>query len=258
MGTGSSKIDSQLDSQREILTKIHSTSMNLSRKFTDKFLNPRFCSSVALIYNNELLKYRKHELNGIAMDLGIVADAPEVKQKVCEKIIEHYTNRLNLIASIQHSIRFCSDRIFALTTGPRCDNDPENFDEAKCVKWSNKVVLPDESVANNNMFFEYLTTMQDDYLSKLAELVDILNQLEDENLDDDGLKDLAVKTESIIDSMHLTCSNLYKQALIAPTRTKAEASHEEELDAFHEGEKAALLAAARKTAGLEIEESGGE
>ena len=122
----------------------------MSEKYTTQFLDPNFCNRLALIYNDKLLSYRKQELDGVSYTLGIVTDVPSTKQKVCEAIVKHYADRINLIAGIQYSISYVSDRIFALTTGPRCESNPEIFDQEKCVssggKWINYLISPDPQI----------------------------------------------------------------------------------------------------------------
>src|SRR5690242_6621452 len=127
MGQGQS-IDNELIHQNALIQEIHRVAQELSEKYTTQFLDPNFCNRLALIYNDKLLSYRKQELDGISYTLGIVSDVPATKQKVCEAIVKHYTDRLNLIAGIQYSLSYVSDRIFALTTGPRCEGKPEIID----------------------------------------------------------------------------------------------------------------------------------
>ena len=161
----SQSIDTSLVHQNALIQEIHKTAQTLSEKYSTQFLDPNFCNRIALIYNDKLLKYRRQDLDGVSYTLGIVSDVPATKHKVCESIVKHYTDRLNLIAGIQYSLSYVSDRIFALTTGPRCDGNPEIFDQEQCVlsggQWINYLVLPSQGIQENQVWFNYLKTMQE-------------------------------------------------------------------------------------------------
>lgn len=128
MGNGSS-IPNNINKQTQLIQEIHAVATELSNSYQSKYLDPKFCTTVALIYNDKLMNFRHNQLDGVASTLGLVVDNPRHKQHLCSSIVKHYTDRLNLLAVIQSSLNFCSNRIFALTTGPRCDGNPEIFDQ---------------------------------------------------------------------------------------------------------------------------------
>src|SRR5207249_2372926 len=126
-------VENNIVRQNALIQEIHNETEKLSEQYNIQFLDPTFCNRVALIYNDKLQNYRKQELDGVSYSLGLVTDLPATKHKVCEAIVKHYTDRLNLLAGIQYSLSYVSDRIFALTTGPRCDGNPEIFDYDECL-----------------------------------------------------------------------------------------------------------------------------
>lgn len=155
-------------------------------------------------------------------------------------------------------MNFCSNRIFALTTGPRCEGNPEVFDQAQCTKgrWVDYVVPPDGDVKENAQWYNYLSHIQEVYLKSLARMLDILKQLRDfdEDVDDERLKILGLEVESLINNMEKTCYQVYKLMLTTPTFTKEEmrAKHEDTAvtERVHSQESSARLAALRASRGL--------
>lgn len=255
MGNGNS-IPSNINKQNELIQEIHAVANELSAQYNNKYLDPKFCTTVALIYNDKLMSYRKVDLNNIAMTLGVVADIPGQKQQICESIVKHYTDRLNLVAAMQHSLNFCSNRIFALYTGPRCNGYPELFDEPTCTKsggqWEGHVVPPDYDVSENRQWYNYMSHMQDTYIRALSRILDILKQLQDfdQDINDEHLKKLGTEVELLIDTMQGTCSKVYKLMLTTPTFTEGELQMIKDNAATTEQEAAAKQAALRASRNL--------
>lgn len=251
-------METSLVHQNTLIQEIHRTAQVLSEQYTTQFLDPDFCNRLALIYNDKLLRYRRQDLDGVSYTLGIVSDVPTTKQKVCESIIKHYTDRLNLIAGIQYSLSYVSDRIFALTTGPRCEGNPEIFDREQCTlsggEWINYLVLPDQTIEENQIWFNYLKTMQANYLQSLNKLLGILQQLTnyDADINDERLKLLSDEARTIINSMHQNAYQMYKLLLTTPTYTKEEVELLKEQEAIKTQEQSARLAALRAANGLPV------
>jgi hypothetical protein len=255
MGNGNS-VPSNINSQNNLIQEIHAIARELSETYKRKYMNPKFCTSIALIYNDKLMNYRKTDLNNVSMTLGVIADTPGQKQQLCEVIVKHYTDRLNLISAIQHSLNFCSNRIFAMSTGPRCEGHPEIFDQPACSKnggrWIGYIVTPDANVTENQQWFNYLSHMQSTYMQGLARLLDIMKQLRDfdQDINDERLKALGQETENLIDSMQKTCSQIYKLMLTTPTYTTEELRMKQEDLQTTQTDAAARLAALRASQDL--------
>lgn len=252
----SQSIQNSIVRQNALIQEIHTEALSLSDQYNIQFLDPSFCNRIALIYNDKLQNYRKQELDGVNYTLGLVTDLPSTKSKVCETIVKHYTDRLNLLAGIQYSLNYVSDRIFALTTGPRCDGNPEVFDQNKCLKssgqWQNYVVMPDATINENQTWYKYVNELQLNYLNSLTKLLDIVQQLKnfDEDITDERLKTLNQETQQIIDSMHQNAYELYKLALVTPTFTPEEIKLYKEQELIKKQENAARLEALRTARGL--------
>lgn len=252
----SQSVETSIVRQNALIQQIHNEAMNLSEKYNIQFLDPTFCNRIALIYNDKLQNYRKQELDGVNYTLGLVSDLPSTKNKVCESIIKHYTDRLNLLAGIQYSLSYVSDRIFALTIGPRCDGNPEVFDQKKCIEsggqWQNYLVMPDHSLSENQLWYKYLTELQSNYINSLTKLLAIIEQLKkfDENITDERLAVLNKESQTIIDNMHQNAYELYKLALVTPTFTPEELKLYKEQENIKKQESAARLEALRTSRGL--------
>ena len=80
MGNGTS-VPSNVNRQNELIQEIHAIAQDLGETYKSKYLDPKFCTTVALIYNDKLMNYRKQDLNNVGMTLGIVADIPGQKSQ---------------------------------------------------------------------------------------------------------------------------------------------------------------------------------
>jgi hypothetical protein len=256
MGNGKS-IAANVNSQTELIQSIYGIAAELSESYKDKYLNPKFCTSVALIYNDRLMNYRKQDLLGVSTTLGLAVDQPGLKQQICDGIIKHYTDRLNMIAIIQKSTSFCSDRVYALTSGPACTGNPEIFDQGGCAaaggRWDPYIVPPEEEIPENKQWYNYVEHMQDIYIRTLARLRDILMQLKnfDQDITDERLKDLSLEVEQLIANMTDNCSQMYKLALTTPTYTREELRMQKQDIEVSKKESAARKAALLAANGLE-------
>jgi len=249
MGAGQSRVvDNALLHQNTLIQEIHRVAQDLNDKYSVEFLDPNFCNRIALIYNDKLLSYRKQDLDNISYTLGIVHDVPATKQSICQAIVKHYTDRLNLVSGIQYSLSYVSDRIFALTTGPRCEGNPEIFEESKCTgKWLNYLVMPDSNLPENKIWFAHLSNMQEHYLASLKKLLAILQQLQnyDSDINDERLRQLGDESRSIIDAMHQNAYKMYKLILTTAEEVKVQ----QEQDSIRRQKSAAALAALRTSQG---------
>jgi hypothetical protein len=263
MGNGKS-VETNVNTQTELIQQIYAIASELSETYTNKYLDPKFCTTLALVYNDRLMNYRKQDLLGVSTTLGLAVDQPALKQQVCDSIVKHYTDRLNLIAIIQRSTTYCSDRVYALSSGPICTGNPEIFDEAACKKsggrWDPYVVKPDQKIPENQQWYNYLDHMQDMYIKSMSRMYDILRQLKDfdQDITDERLKTISDEVKGLISNMTATCSQMYKLALTTPTFTKEELRMKQEDVKTSQDEAAARSAALRAAKGLEPVQAGGK
>jgi len=255
MGASNSQ-ESYLNDRQALIDSIQEVASGLLETYTTKFLDKDFCDSLALTYTDQLVGYSQHELNGVAMRLGVKVNEPEMKETICAEIVEHYKRRNEIVAMLQASISYCSDRIFALTTGPRCEGAPEVFEQNECAKsggrWIPMIVPPDESLDQNTYWYQNLYGLEEAYLSGLLRVLEILQELRDyaETLTNDRLQDIAEESKELIDNMQGMCYNLYKLALTTPTVTPSELDLMAEQEAISKQEAAAREAAIRASRGL--------
>ncbi len=263
MGNGKS-VAANVNTQTELIQQIYAIASELSETYTNKYLDPKFCTTLSLIYNDRLMNYRKQELLGVSTTLGLAVDQPALKQQICDSIVKHYTDRLNLIAVIQQSTSFCSDRIYGLTSGPVCTGNPEIFDEAACKKnggrWDPYIVSPDNTIIENKQWFNYVDHMQDMYIKSMSRMYDILRQLKDfdQDITDERLKTISDEVKGLISNMTSTCSQMYKLALTTPTFTPEEVRMKKQTIETSKNEAAARSAALRAASGLQPVQAGGK
>jgi hypothetical protein len=252
----SASAPAKINQHISLVNSIHQVANKLTEEYNNKYLDPRFCTRVAMIYNDRLMQFRKNELDGVATSLGLVVDNPRQKQHLCSAIVEHYTNRINLVAAIQASISFCSNRIYALTQGPRCEGSPEIFEQEECTRrnsrWVDTITPPDKNIQENGQWHQTLQHMQDSYISALTRLLDILNQLKDfdQDINDESLHIMGTEVESLLDITNNNCGEMYKILLTMPTFTQAELDIRNENMSISERDSSARQAAMRAVRGL--------
>lgn len=227
-GSYSRQVEDKLKTQDNLLQQIHLVSQELSELYANHFLHPDFCNRIALIYNDKLMAYQKQEIDNISYTLGLVNDVPNVKSKICQTIVNHYTERLNLIAGIQSSLSYVSDRIYALTTGPMCLGNPEIFDQQQCKtkggQWLPVVIRPDDNVTDNKLWYTYIDQLQSRYLTDLQQLLLVLDQLKrfDRDITDEQLKLIGQDAKLLIEQMHQYAHELYQLILTTKTMSPEE------------------------------------
>ena len=227
----------------------------LLERYDTTYLAPDACSKMTLLYKNKLNQFKRYELDGVAYELGISADEeqPLMKTQLCEKIVNHYQLRKNMVLSIQNGIRSCSNRIFALTSGPICENHPEVFYKTQCESQGSIWKTDNRPPAGegNAEWFANLTALQNAYLNGLQQLMGILIKLKNSNTTDNIIKDeelkaLAKQTSEIVDSMSELCKNLYRKIRLQEIDTGPNYTEEmkkEIAGGFYDARIAALRAA---------------
>lgn len=222
---GQQSVSTVSDQTQRLISELHTTGEQLSSQYTYEFLDPDFCNRLALIYNDKLLQYRKQDLDNVSYSLGIVSDIPETKHRVCESIIKHYTDRLNLISMIRKTIDDVRHRLLALTTGPRCEGDPMTFDKDECQgTWIPFLVMPDETLSENHQWYSLLTEFQNFYMTHLRYLLNVLDNLRDydHDINDERLKIMNRDVKTRLDDLMTKSDYYYRQILTTRTMTPEE------------------------------------
>lgn len=227
--SNSSKCFSYVRSQGQMIDSINNEAKELSDRYTYEFLDDNFCNRVALIYNDKLTKFRKQEIDNVQFTLGIVNDDPTAKNQVCKLIVNHYIKRIQLIAKITQATEYAHNRILALVVGPKCQGQPEVFEESECQRlggqWIETVLLPDDRVKENKHWYEQVHKMQTDYIIYLRKLKSILTQLNDYDkyVTDEKLHALDVEFDRLTHFMNERAFQAYREILATPTLTAQEA-----------------------------------
>lgn len=242
--------------QVNLLQSIQEESKKLSEAYSYEFLDEGFCNRVALIYNDQLIKFRRQEIDDVQYTLGIVNENPETKDKVCKMIVAHYINRIRLITKMENNLEYGLDRINAITVGPRCQGNPEIFDMASCQQrgsqWLDTILLPDDRVTENKRWYQQVHNMQQEYIGYLKKLLTILRQLDnfDKYVTDERLKYLEQELDELIEMSNRKIYELYRLILSIPTYTLAEINERNMREKQQRNDYAAKASALRVSKGL--------
>ncbi len=207
----------------DLIREIQTRAKKLNDSYSYEFLDDQFCNRVALLYNDKLSKFRKQDIDNVRYTLGIVNDDPEIRDRACKLIVDHYIKRIKLINKIQQNMDYCLNRIFALTVGPKCNNFPEVFSEQECSSkgggWIETVILPDDALAENRPWFQQVHNMQNEYINYLKRLESIMVQFDDfdEYVTDERLTALELEFDKLSHRINQTTFERYR--MILGTRT---------------------------------------
>ncbi len=101
-------------SVEELVFKINDLASDLQTTYNYKYLSPDFCNSFELIYdpntgiNDEhFIKYEDDDYPDNNATLGYVANAPDLKIKVCQDIQNHYKLRVQIIQAMLDNLDVC-------------------------------------------------------------------------------------------------------------------------------------------------------
>lgn len=240
-------------SPEELLSQINETGKAVIDNY-GVFVDSAACDKLSVIYENELKSFRKQEINGVSVLLGLTVPSEKVdKTELCKRIVDHYNKRITLISTITSSLSFCNDRIKALNTGPRCTTKPDIFDKTQCPgNWVETITAPDADVSENSEWYRLVDEMVEKFGDSMVDLLAIVIRLRDfdESIDDDELNSMIDEAPVLIDEMHKVCFDNYQKALTTPTYSKAEIELLNEQQRIADSENSARVAALRNAHGL--------
>ena len=239
------QVQDRLQRCTTIIQAINELVQELSDRYQSRFLYPDFCNQVAMIYSTKLSHFRKQELDGVSYILGLTPDSPKMKQQICQKIVEHYTKKLQLVQLIQSSLSYCDNRLRALTVGPYCSGDPMIFESSECQgdgkEWKSMRELPADAEENSD-WYEMVEEFQSGYMATIQRLRDILKQLRDydEVIDEESLSTMERDVRLLLATMKKDCQTKYH--MIETTTKRLSKEELEVLRQKHQKEKERRLA----------------
>ena len=209
------------------LTKL---SLELVDEYYLEFLRPDFCNRVALISTKILIdSSNSQQINGAEHVLGLVSGETEAKEKLCEQIVRHYIDRVNLISAIIYSLEYCSDRLRALIVGPICTVNYDVFNKAECDEiCGNSSCWVENNLINKDLppeqtYFKVIREIYDQFTKSLKIFQENLDKLKSyKTVRDEELKNLARETHQEIYKVKSRCNELYYSALLNPPVSTAE------------------------------------
>jgi len=242
MGIQSSSFSDSINKGAELKTQILHTVAELKSKYRE-YTSSDVCNRIALIYTDRLMDYSNVKLREVAYRFGMTANLPKEKAKLCQMIVKHYHDRIELLKLVESSIDDCSVRIFALTSGPACLGRPDIHDQKACQvdggQWIKEFIPgvsefkpqqarispPDQNLEPNRVWYQNLNQMGQIYIRTLTQLVEILTELDDDNtiISNERLNNLRNRATTLIVEMRKGCQALYDVMRGMPTFSKAEA-----------------------------------
>jgi len=225
-----------LNKGENLLNELTTLALDLVDEYYLEFLRPDFCNRVALISKKLLLETTNEvEINGASHVLGLVSGETEAKEKLCEQIIKHYIDRVNLISSIIYSLEYCSDRLRALVVGPICTVNYDVFNKVECDEicgdsscWIENNLI-NKDIDRNQKYFHLIRKIYDEFTKSIEKFQDALEKLkknpktgEKKSFSDEDLKNLSKEIHEEIYKVKTSCNELYYSALLNPPKTSQE------------------------------------
>ena len=86
------------------------------------------CNKMELVYKNKLLGFSDSQLYQVSLILGYKYDKQIPREKICDFIVNHYKQRINLLKQINTGINKCADMLVRVREGEFCKNTSKYID----------------------------------------------------------------------------------------------------------------------------------
>lgn len=197
--------------------EIDSTIIDLIEEY-NIWSNAKICDKLESIYNYKLLQLDHSDLLKITYALKRsnmdITDIP--KNKLCEYIICHYKDRINLLRQVSASIKECTTMIDRTKNGPVCRGSHEYIDEFfKCNEvpkavWIdkidyNKVVSKLKMDKRYNNFIKDLDKHYHASLIKIKKIIDIIKNDMKGTISNSNFENIKTHTEIVLKDLKTIC-----------------------------------------------------
>jgi hypothetical protein len=186
----------------------------------------RICDKLTFIYHDKLIQFRKEDLLNASVSIGIKQDIETDKNKMCNKIIFHYKDRITLLQKIWDAVHKGYKRIYMSKKGPVCQNVNkfvDNFFTCKEYKglWLSeeqyKTVLENLKKYNlNNDQIKYIKDLNKFWIKcmkKLYNSIIIIKEDINNSIDNDSFIQLRDNINIVIKKMNYV-SDIYYLLII--------------------------------------------
>lgn len=184
--------------------------------------NDDACEKLSVVYMNKLLQFEKNDIQDASKYIGINITNAEDKKKMCEKIISHYKQRLELLNKIKKSLEANHSKIHSAVNGPVCRNVQDSvLNLADCKEKNGTWFTQEEYVANiqniknngdYNIFYEHVDSLNKSWrhgLKKLKKIVfKIKKDLESNSISNAKFNAIKEYTSVVISKME-KLTNVY-------------------------------------------------
>ena len=145
---------STLESKDKIKTDVNDLLNYLLSQHIENFLDKSFCKKTKLFIKDKVfMKQAEDDIKDLSKEIFIGHEISDLskKKELCDKLANYYLKKLNLVSSIDYTLKFYYEKLDKLQSGPFCfDNNKKKistleynsqFNKATIVKFKNNQSL---------------------------------------------------------------------------------------------------------------------
>lgn len=184
--------------------------------------NKKICNDLELVYYDKLIRFKKDDLVNASTAIGYKFHNNTNKSQICNKIVTHYTNRVNLLNYILNVVEVNQKKVIRANNGPVCTkingfvDDLYYCNQIKGAEWINKNAYKEhikklKDHKKYDLWKERLNNLDFFYEQNIKELQDIISKIKGDinnSMSDSEYNALVHHTKNILKKFN-TLSNVY-------------------------------------------------
>jgi hypothetical protein len=178
----------------------------------------RVCKKLEVMYGNDILQITRSDILNISARIGIKYDKTDETNILCSKIIQHYSERVKILAYIKIELKKIYRKVLTAQSGPICKKVDGVVDDFFMCNKLNGIWISSEQYANiiSNIkllpsYSIWITHVENldkswlKYMKKIKKVVEMIKQDTSNSLDTISLIDLRLYSEETIRKMNYVC-----------------------------------------------------
>lgn len=186
--------------------------------------NKDMCNNLELFYRNKLMTFEDLDLINASISLGYKLDKNNInRDKICNTIIDHYKQRIDLLQKINKTLNECSSKLYRAKTGNVCLNYDGYIDDFyKCSQipktlWIDtdtyhKIIEKMKQNKKYDGWMKWITKLESvyaQYISEVKKIVDDLQNNLNNNISPLKFDAIKTRTETLLKRTMTLCDIYY-------------------------------------------------
>jgi len=207
---------------QQLADDIKSTVTDLSYNRYQWWLDENNCMKLELFYKDKLMNFSKDIIVGTTYTIGIPAEGSYSKKELCQRIINHYKKRVELMKVIFEGVNKTQQMIQKINDGEICiqvDRFVDNWNQCKQYNggWISKNKFQEllQKIKDTKKYERYYSVVERfeinyyKFLVKLHEFLYRIKEDIDNSMSDEEFNALDKEIRLLVDRMVSKCESLY-------------------------------------------------